>query len=60
MNEENNKKNLRYLFKRKGKSKRGYSKKYSLLKERELKEILIKTDTTSLVSALLKKNPKIY
>jgi hypothetical protein len=46
MNEENNKKNLRYLFKRKGKSKRGYSKKYSLLKERELKEILIKTDTT--------------
>jgi len=46
MNEENNKKNLRYLFKRKGKSKRGYSKKYSLLKERELKEILIKTDHT--------------
>jgi len=29
MNEENNKKNLRYLFKRKGKSKRGYSKVFS-------------------------------
>jgi hypothetical protein len=26
MNEENNKKNLRYLFKRKGKSKRGLLK----------------------------------